>query len=136
MSQENVEVIRSLYETRVTPFDAAPDQIDRIFRDYLDEQFEVRLPPDYPEGRYFGGETALRNSAPCSGQRGANGGSNRSASSTLVTASSCSCAYSLRVGPAVCRLKSRRRTSGRFAALASRPCMRIETVRKPSKPPG
>jgi ketosteroid isomerase-like protein len=50
MSQENVEVIRRLYETGVTPFDAAPDQIDRIFRDYLDEQFEVRLPPDYPEG--------------------------------------------------------------------------------------
>jgi ketosteroid isomerase-like protein len=50
MSRENVEVIRRLYETGVTPFDAAPDQINRIFRDYLDEQFEVRLPPDYPEG--------------------------------------------------------------------------------------
>jgi ketosteroid isomerase-like protein len=27
-----------------------PDQIDGAFRDYLDEEFEIRLPPDYPEG--------------------------------------------------------------------------------------
>ena len=50
MSQENVEVIRNLYEIGGDPFSAAPDQIDRAFRDYLDEQLEIRLPSDYPEG--------------------------------------------------------------------------------------
>ena len=51
MSQENVEVIRSLYEIGAgDSFSVAPDEFDRAFRDYIDEQFEVRLPPDYPEG--------------------------------------------------------------------------------------
>ncbi len=51
MSQENVEVIRSLYEIGAGDwFSVAPDQIDRAFRDYVDEQFEARLPSDYPEG--------------------------------------------------------------------------------------
>ena len=51
MSQENVEVVRSLYQTGAGDwFSAAPDQIDRAFREYIDEQFEARLPSDYPEG--------------------------------------------------------------------------------------
>jgi ketosteroid isomerase-like protein len=50
MSQENVEIVRTLYELGGDPFNAAPGQGDRAFRDYLDEQFEVRLPSDYPEG--------------------------------------------------------------------------------------
>ena len=50
MSQENVEVVRGLYEMGDF-FNAAPEQFDRAFRDYLDEQFELRLPPDYPEGK-------------------------------------------------------------------------------------
>jgi ketosteroid isomerase-like protein len=55
MSEENVEVIRSVYGEfgelgAGDPLRAAPDQIDRVFRHYLDDQFEAHLPPDYPEG--------------------------------------------------------------------------------------
>ena len=50
MSQENVEIVRTLYGLRGDPLNVAPDQLDRVFRDHLDEQFEVRLPSDYPEG--------------------------------------------------------------------------------------
>jgi uncharacterized protein len=50
MSKENVEIVRSLYETGML-VTAGPAEIERIFRDYpVDEQFELRLPPDYPEG--------------------------------------------------------------------------------------
>ena len=52
MSQENVEVVRTLYEIGAGDwFSAAPAEIDRAFREYVDEQFEARLPPDYPEGQ-------------------------------------------------------------------------------------
>ena len=51
MSEENVDVVRRLYEIGAgDPFSVAPDQIDGVFRDYLVEQFEFRLPSDYPEG--------------------------------------------------------------------------------------
>jgi ketosteroid isomerase-like protein len=51
MSEENVEVIRSFYEMGAGDwFSVAPDQIDRAFREYVDERFEARLPSDYPEG--------------------------------------------------------------------------------------
>jgi ketosteroid isomerase-like protein len=46
-----VEVVRSLYEAgAASPLTASPDQIEAAFRDSLDERFEVRMPPDYPEG--------------------------------------------------------------------------------------
>ena len=51
MSEENVELVKGVYE--LLPMGGilnhTPDQIDRAFRDFLDEQFEFRL-PDYPEG--------------------------------------------------------------------------------------
>jgi ketosteroid isomerase-like protein len=50
MSQENVEIVRALYEMGDF-FNATPEQFDRAFRDYLDEQFEIRMPPEYPEGK-------------------------------------------------------------------------------------
>src|SRR5688572_28194555 len=51
MSQENVEIIRTVYEIGAGDwFSAAPDEIDRAFREYIDKEFEARLPPDYPEG--------------------------------------------------------------------------------------
>jgi hypothetical protein len=34
----------------VVDLDATPELIDQAFREYLDEHFELRLPPDYPEG--------------------------------------------------------------------------------------
>ena len=52
MSAENVEVIRTLYGIGAGDwFSAAPDEIDRAFREYIEERFEARLPPDYPEGQ-------------------------------------------------------------------------------------
>jgi ketosteroid isomerase-like protein len=50
MSEENVEIVRGLYEIGDF-FNATPEQVDRAFRDYLDEQIELRMPPDYPEGK-------------------------------------------------------------------------------------
>jgi ketosteroid isomerase-like protein len=52
MSQENVEIVRSLYEVAGGDwFRIAAGQIDRAFRDHVDEQvFEIHLPSDYPEG--------------------------------------------------------------------------------------
>jgi hypothetical protein len=49
MSRENVQLVRNLYELGDL-LNPNPDEIDRVFRDYLDEQFEAHLPPDYPEG--------------------------------------------------------------------------------------
>ena len=50
MSRENVEIVRTLYELGGDPFNAAAGQVDQVFRDHLDEQLELRLPSDYPEG--------------------------------------------------------------------------------------
>ena len=54
MSDENVELVRRFYLFLPDLRDANPEDerewIDQMFRDYLDEQFEVRLPSDYPEG--------------------------------------------------------------------------------------
>src|SRR5829696_6871941 len=56
MSQENVELARRLYEEAAADFlHATGDQIDDAFREFLHDQFEFRLPPDYP-----GGELAFR----------------------------------------------------------------------------
>jgi ketosteroid isomerase-like protein len=55
MSGENVEVVRRLYADG-GPFalPMSPDEeralLDRLFRDYYEEQVEVRMPADYPEG--------------------------------------------------------------------------------------
>jgi len=49
MSQANVEVARRIY-ANADLFRATTDQIDRAYRENLDEDFEFRLPPDYPEG--------------------------------------------------------------------------------------
>ena len=61
MSQENVEVVRPLYGLEGEAFlNADADAVDRAFRDHLDEQFEVRLPSDYPEGEpVFRGRAGL-----------------------------------------------------------------------------
>jgi ketosteroid isomerase-like protein len=48
MSQKNVELVRTAYELNL--FTATSDQIDRLFHEYADDQFEFRMPPDYPEG--------------------------------------------------------------------------------------
>ena len=61
MSRETVEVVRSLYGLGGDAFiNAGADAADRAFSDHLDEQFEVRLPSDYPEGEpVFRGRAGL-----------------------------------------------------------------------------
>ena len=43
-----MELVREAYDLDL--FTASSDTIDRYFRDYADEAFEFRLPPDHPEG--------------------------------------------------------------------------------------
>jgi ketosteroid isomerase-like protein len=50
MSEENVELARRLYEEAGDLLHLTGDQIDDAFREVLHDQFEFRLPPDYPEG--------------------------------------------------------------------------------------
>jgi ketosteroid isomerase-like protein len=54
MSEENLELVRRWYFSLPDLRDANPHVMARwteqAFRDFLDEQFEVRLPSDYPEG--------------------------------------------------------------------------------------
>jgi ketosteroid isomerase-like protein len=49
MSQEKVALARRIYENGDL-LHTAPDRIDRAFREQVSEDFEFRLPPDYPEG--------------------------------------------------------------------------------------
>jgi len=55
MSHENVELVRRAYEDGgpvVLPLSLDDERavVDRLFRDYCDEQLEIRMPADYPEG--------------------------------------------------------------------------------------
>jgi ketosteroid isomerase-like protein len=52
VSQENLELVRRWYAFLPDLADPADDHaiLDEAFRDYLDEEYEVRLPADYPEG--------------------------------------------------------------------------------------
>jgi ketosteroid isomerase-like protein len=57
MSQENVELVKRLYaaldelpDLRDTSLDDAQALLERIFGESVDEQLEIHLPPDYPEG--------------------------------------------------------------------------------------
>ena len=49
MSEENVDFARRMY-AEGDLLHATTEQIDRVFREDLDENFEFRLPGDYPEG--------------------------------------------------------------------------------------
>jgi hypothetical protein len=55
VSQGNVELVRRTYVESPAGLRALrPDEevalLDRLFRDYLDEQSATRMAPDYPEG--------------------------------------------------------------------------------------
>ena len=54
MSEEDVELVRRWYAWFPGLFDVAPgddrELIDAAFRTFLEERFEARLDPDYPEG--------------------------------------------------------------------------------------
>jgi ketosteroid isomerase-like protein len=49
MSEENTALVRRLYGVGDL-LNASTEQLDSVFRDDLDENFEFRLPGDYPEG--------------------------------------------------------------------------------------
>jgi ketosteroid isomerase-like protein len=49
MSEENIERAKRLY-AGVDLLHATTEQVDRVFGEDLDEGFEFRLPPDFPEG--------------------------------------------------------------------------------------
>jgi uncharacterized protein len=49
MSKESIELVQRLYAIGDL-LDATPEQLDRAFREDLDESFEFHLPGDYPEG--------------------------------------------------------------------------------------
>lgn len=64
MSRENVELVRRLYELIPDLGDVDPDdeeaRLESVFRDYLDENWELRLPASYPEGEpVFRGRNGL-----------------------------------------------------------------------------
>jgi ketosteroid isomerase-like protein len=64
VSRENVELVRRAYEWIPDLGNVDPDdleaRLDRVFRDYLDENFEFRLPAGYPEGEpVFRGRNGL-----------------------------------------------------------------------------
>jgi ketosteroid isomerase-like protein len=64
MSQEAVEVVRRWYAAIPDLRDADPRDdhvlLDQAFHDYLDERYELRLPPGYPEGEpVFSGRAGL-----------------------------------------------------------------------------
>ncbi len=65
MSQGNVELVRNLYaewDFQVVG-KSLRGRLDRLFREYLDEHFEFRLPPDYPEGELvFRGRNGMEQS--------------------------------------------------------------------------
>jgi len=54
VSQQNVDIVLRWYAflPDLANAEATDDQtiLDQAFRDYLDEEYEVRLPGDYPEG--------------------------------------------------------------------------------------
>jgi ketosteroid isomerase-like protein len=49
VSAENIELARRVY-LEGDLLQTTSEQIDRLFREHLDEDFEFRLPGDYPEG--------------------------------------------------------------------------------------
>jgi ketosteroid isomerase-like protein len=50
MSQENVSLVRDLYDLLPSLRNPDGEAVARLFRDYVDARFELHLPPDYPEG--------------------------------------------------------------------------------------
>jgi hypothetical protein len=95
MSQENVELVRRFYAwlPGLRGVDPAEDRaaLDRAFREYLDAEFETRLPGDYPEGEpVFRGREGLARYVAMPGRSFA---SSPSASSKRPTGWWCSSAW-------------------------------------------
>ena len=49
MSRENVSLVRDMYELLPGLRESETGPVDRLFRDYVDDRFELHLPPDYPK---------------------------------------------------------------------------------------
>lgn len=50
MSQANVEIVRRFYAGAPDIADVDEALIHRFFRNYFDDQWEMRMPAEYPEG--------------------------------------------------------------------------------------
>jgi ketosteroid isomerase-like protein len=51
MARENLEIVRTLYELISSPRGTGPEAVDSVLGEYASDEFELRLPPDYPEGQ-------------------------------------------------------------------------------------
>ena len=128
MSQENVELVRRLYaEGPLVGLALSPEDeeavLDRLFRDYYDEQFEIRMPAAYPEG-----EQVLR---------GRHGMSQLLAMlRDTWTQFRCLSALLPKAVRAASRPSVERPISGPFVTVACRPFRSTWIVRRPSKPWG
>jgi ketosteroid isomerase-like protein len=48
--KENLELVKAIYARRENMVDVSPAELEESFRDQMAEDFEIRLPPQYPEG--------------------------------------------------------------------------------------
>jgi ketosteroid isomerase-like protein len=48
--KENLELVKAVYSLSANMVDVEPEVLDGSFREQLAEDFEIRLPPEYPEG--------------------------------------------------------------------------------------
>jgi hypothetical protein len=53
MAQEDVGLIRELYEAWPSLLEAEPEVVNRLVRDYGDDGFEFHMPSDYPRASRF-----------------------------------------------------------------------------------
>jgi ketosteroid isomerase-like protein len=61
VSPENVELVQDTYRLLEELQEAEPGTLDHVLRDYIDEGFELRPPPVYPEGeQVFRGQEGLK----------------------------------------------------------------------------
>lgn len=85
MSAENVELVQRLY-AEGDLLRTTGEQIDRVFREDFDENFEFRLPADYPEGEpVFRGRAGIDELRDMLSEPGTSGTSSRSDFSMPMT---------------------------------------------------
>jgi len=123
MSQENVELVLRWYAFLPDLGGSHPTDdhaiLDQAFRDYLDEEYEIRLPADYPEGSPSSQvERDWADSPQCFAMRGPSGASSPNVSSMQGIGSWCPCAWWRGAGRAERRSSEPAHKSWPFATVA------------------